>query len=285
MKKKWLSVAATAALLLLFAVQVQAIPSLQLDIAGGTYNPKDGSLYDPMHDKETIIAPTVAAGEPITLYAYLSPDGEKPQGNPNATALLGDYYYLSLAIYPKVAEATPSFPDLGTISVNGVDIKVTESMRFGTPPYETQMTQLSDPGDLSSHGVYETYFMQLQFTFDPNNVSNAYNTQDMTGAGPSAYDPLTGSPMYYEAFSIDTTGLAEGYYIHFDLYNSYVQPETVNLGRGVKLVLDDTDVNSFAPFSHDAESNGNTPVPEPSTLILLGAGMLGLGFARRKKIA
>jgi hypothetical protein len=35
----------------------------------------------------------------------------------------------------------------------------------------------------------------------------------------------------------------------------------------------------FAPFSHDAETN---KVPEPSSLLLLGSGLLGLAFWGRK---
>ncbi|HAS18026.1 MAG TPA: hypothetical protein DCR39_09160, partial [Nitrospiraceae bacterium] len=42
----------------------------------------------------------------------------------------------------------------------------------------------------------------------------------------------------------------------------------------------DCDITQFAPFSHDAESK---KVPEPSTLILLGTGLVALSLWRLKK--
>jgi len=43
----------------------------------------------------------------------------------------------------------------------------------------------------------------------------------------------------------------------------------------------DIDVNQFAPFSHDAQSS---KVPEPTTMLLLGLGLVGLaGVGRRIK--
>jgi hypothetical protein len=47
----------------------------------------------------------------------------------------------------------------------------------------------------------------------------------------------------------------------------------------------DVDVTSSAPYSHDAQSCINcTSVPEPSTLLLIGSGLIGLGLWGRKRI-
>src|SRR5437773_1816853 len=79
-----------------------------------------------------------------------------------------------------------------------------------------------------------------------------------TGPGPSGR-PGTGG--FWVGFNVDTSLVQSGYQIHFDLYD-----EKARAGG-------DIDVDDFAPFSHDAQSGGIVPVPEPATLALLAAGV------------
>ena len=134
-----------------------AIPSLQLDISGGTYDTTTGTI--------------VASTDPFTLYAYLIPD---------AKALLGDTYYISASLVPKVG------PDhntsLGTYSFEVSTINVTGGMTYGIPPLDA-WSQLHDSQDLGHSGEYfPTFFSQFAFSFLDTQKANAYDTQLFSGS-------------------------------------------------------------------------------------------------------
>lgn len=238
---------AAAALALTTACSVAyAVPSLQLGIAGGTYDTTT----------ETIVAST----NPFSLYAFsLSSTGT---------------YRLSIALQP----ATSTGGNYGSFSVDGTTYDVTADMLYGVPPIEAMIAH--DGGDLGPHDVFPTYFLEIEFSFDPNakaSFCSGSNTQDC----PSLSGLTTGTTgdVFYKMFNVDVSGLDAGYYLHFDLYNT-------KLGQ----TTGDIDINDFAPFSHDAQSSSSritssaTPAgASSSSLVALGLGLLGFGFMRRRR--
>jgi hypothetical protein len=227
------SLLVTAAL----ATGAWSLPVLQLDIAGGTYDATT----------ETV----VSGSKQFDLIALL-----------NASSTAGKYY-VSMALTP----ATDVAGNYGSFTVNGTHVDVTADMAYGTPPSE--FNTAFDPGDLSTHSIYPTYFFEYGFYFNPAKTTSDYNVQDDAGRGIAGAGDL-----FYQTFALDVSGLNAGAGLHFDLYD-----ETTRGG--------DIDVGKFAPYSHDAEYvPGKTPeaVPEPGTLGLMGLGLSGIAFfARRRK--
>ena len=220
-----------------------AIPTLQLGIAGGTYD----------SGTETIIA----SSSSFSVYAYLIPNDSNP---------ISDLYSISMALTPSLSSSS----SLGSFTVDGNAIDVTSGMNYGIPPLDVDLAD----GDLPTHGIFPTYFIEKSFSFSAANQSGEFNTADNPSFGPQA-----GSGMYFQKFDIDVTNLSADYAIHFDLYNTAICD-------GNKCTPGNLDVSQFAPFSHDAESGpggGGPPneTPEPTTLLLLALGVLGLGLSRR----
>jgi hypothetical protein len=142
-------------------------------------------------------------------------------------------------------------------------------MTYGVPPLE-QLASLQgwDANDLSKHGIYATYFSEFSFKFSPVFTTAKYNTQTDPGG------PSTGTGAYYAAFVGDSSLLAAGYQLHFDLYSQRIK----DCSKGT-VTCTDVDRAQFAPFSHDAQT---TQVPEPSAALLLLAG-LALGGRHLRK--
>lgn len=169
-----------------------------------------------------------------------------------------DKYTLVAALTPRITQEDPTL-DVGSFLLNGNEIDAVADMDYG----------MID--GLEKHGIYETYYTVLSFDFTDATSVPAYNSEP----GESADGVST---LLRKSFTVDVSGLSDGYEIHFDLIGE--STEVVTNGNGKKTTTNTT--IKAAPYSHDAES-GSTSVPEPATLSLLGLSLLVTGFVSRKK--
>ena len=174
-----------AAAVLGVAGRVSAVPTLQLDIAGGTYDPVSQTI--------------IASGNPFTLYALLNPKN----ADPNAQ------YFISAAIIPQTA--TTHF---GSFTVNGTTYSGTlGDMQYGTPPVSAAFP------DIPSHGIFPTYYAEIPFTFNANNKATIYDTS----LNPGGFQASATGTLLYQSFTINIGNVPAGYVIHFDLYDEWLK--------------------------------------------------------------
>ncbi len=225
---------------------VAALPTLQLDIVGGTYDTSD----------ETI----VTGSNTFDLVAYGVATGSKAVSTT-------ENHYISIALTPKTGPVAPA--TIGSFVFAGTTYDI-DDMVYGTPPLDA--IEGSPDAELGSHSIFETFYLEIAFNFDSALTRNSVNTQDVTGSDPEAL-ANAGTSLFYKLFSIDVTNLLAQYDLHFDLYNTKVKRQI----NGV----DDIGPDDFAPFSHDAATRRVT-VPEPAPLVLLGLGLVALFITRNQ---
>jgi len=207
-----------------------ATPTLQLNIAGGTYN----------YATQTVVAPTNTSSNVFKLFAYLVEDAHRGD-------LASDVYYVSMAIGPQLS--TPQ--DLGSFVFNGQTVNVSSGMTYGTPPLEGS-DAAKDHGDLPSHGVFPTYFAEWAFTFNPSMVTQEFNTEDHPDYNPTLR-PVVDRPMFYQEFAVDVSDLNPAYTVHFDLYSKQ------QLLKNVTYFTHNP--AAYVPSTPESCTNGSTSYP------------------------
>jgi len=218
-------------------------PALQVYVEGGTYD----------SGTETWIV-TDSDG-PIRLWVI---------GNTGGSGTHGDIVNVRLAI-AYVSGDDPVNINIASSTTEGYN-GIADPSTPSTPTYiqtvsDGSLPLLSDGTDLPSHGVYTQEGVEWQeymlgdFTLQDSPVG------DFVGTFPSVLEQDSAQINVYE---INVVG-AE--WFHFDVYDSTQSPT-----RAV-----------FAPFGHDAGSDGLPPVPEPGTIVLVGLGILAAAALRSRE--
>ena len=254
-------VAVLAGLVGIVSTNAEAIPVLQLDMSGGSYDSRSQTV--------------VAGGDQFTLYAMFQPRSDWSAADINW--FLSNTFYLSVALTPSIGANAANLGSFSFGQSGGAQttVGVTGDMVYGTPPLEAfAVMQGYDNGDLEGHGIFPTYFREFAFKFDPLARAAAYDSAVIQG-GPTA-DPNGNA--YYVAFTGDKSLLQDGYDLHFDLYSTLVK----NCGTAGYASCGDVDIDLNASFTRDAETRQS--VPEPATGLVMMVGAAAAAFVRRRGV-
>jgi hypothetical protein len=201
--------------------------------------------------------------------------------NPFVLQVLGaDQPNSLLNIYDvRLHIAVPSqyFVSGGSVTIEGITPSL-ESGSFGSLTFNASNFVQGIPPELAgwsgnarSHGIYnDAYYVSisledLQVDKTPSDIIINY-VDAVEGIVPPGND--TGDIDLYKIIYSDF------FLIHMDLTGTAYGYK--KKGKGGEYFYK----NEFAPFSHDADTDG--VIPEPSSFILLGAGLVGLVLLRKR---
>ena len=236
------------------APAAQAVPTLQVYIEGATYD-----------DQEESWKITSPANAPIRLWAVgnvAGPGGKGPIYDVKAAfAYRSGAGNVSINIAPSTTNGLGGFTDPSASAAPTL-----------VATHSGGRLVRADGKKLAKHGVYGQNTNWQEWSFG-DFTSTDSPIADFMDAFPQAPIETTGQ---INAYEINVTGLAEGEWVHVDLYGSVLNRK----GR-VKGV--------FAPFSHDAEFAllgapvTSTEVHAPGADLIFGAGFVLLARRRSHK--
>ena len=171
----------------------------------------------------------------------------------------------NVMLYAAYAEQTGAVTiTLNPTTTGGYGGFVDPSTPVGVGGLSTETETGTTPPKLSGHGIYGagvawSGFELGNFTLKDSPIADFQNSL------PSPEARKLGQINVYE---VVVEGLLAGG-LHFDITGYYLKNKTQK--------------DVFGPYSHDADAGFSVSVPESSTMLLLGFGLMGLaGFGRKK---